>query len=193
MNRPRIYYYVAGVTAAACGAMALSWGSRTSFPGVWPVVVLLLIAFLLQISSTDIRGGNAEGSLSFIAHLATGVLFGAFWGGVVAGLSTAMSQAAARREVLKAVFNIAQRTLSLICAILAYTSLGGTVPPDYLFEGAPWVTETVGPQILAFLAGALVYFALNSLLVSGAVAISAKKPLRKVWTTGYLWVLGYDI
>src|SRR5262249_12671500 len=37
------------------------------------------------------------------------------------------------------------------------------------------------------------YFALNSVLVSGAVAISRGKSFRQVWTTGYLWVLGYDI
>jgi HD-GYP domain-containing protein (c-di-GMP phosphodiesterase class II) len=150
-------------------------------------------AFLLQISATTLRGGDAEGSLSFIVHLAGGVLFGPFWGGLVAATSTALSQAVARREIIKAVFNISQRTLSLASAILAYRLLGGSTPPEYLLPGVAWVARDVVPDVLAFFAAAVVYFALNSVLVSAAISISRGKQLRQVWTTSYLWVLGYDI
>src|SRR5262249_49907910 len=90
-------------------------------------------------------------------------------------------------------FNISQRTFALVSAILVYTALGGTLPPTYLLSGALWVPSDVLRQVVAFFAGASVYFALNSVLVSGAVAISRGKSFRQVWTTGYLWVLGYDI
>jgi hypothetical protein len=185
--------YVALVAALACGTLAFVWQGSSDFPGIWPFAVLLMVAFLLQISATTLRGGDAEGSLSFIVHLAGGVLFGPFWGGLVAGTSTALSQAVARRETIKAVFNISQRTLSLACAILAYRFLGGSTPPDYLLPGVAWVPRDVVPDVLAFFAAAVVYFALNSMLVSGAISISKGKQLRQVWTTRYLWVLGYDI
>lgn len=49
------------------------------------------------------------------------------------------------------------------------------------------------PQLGAFFVGAGVYFVFNSVLVSAAVAISNGKSLSRVWATGHLWVLGYDI
>jgi len=193
-SRPsKITAYVMAVTAVALIIMAVAWGQRTAFPGVWPTLVLLVVAFLLQVAPTIARGGGAEGSLSFIVHQAAGILFGPFWGGGVAAVSSTVSQFVARREPLKALFNISQRTFSLVVAVLVYRLLGGSIPPAYLIPGAEVVADDVVRQVLAFFASTLVYFLLNSLLVSGAVAISGGKSLRKVWTTSVLWVLGYDI
>ncbi len=192
-NAQRITGYVASVAVFAIGVMMIAWRQHATFPGIWPSMVLLLVAFLLQNSATTVRGGDAKGSLSFIVHLAGGVLFGAFWGGWLAAISTALSQVVARREPIKALFNVSQRTLSLASAICIYRLLGGSLPPVYLVPGTPWIAADVIREVLAFFAGALVYFALNSVLVSGAVAISRGKSLRDVWATGYLWVLGYDI
>ena len=177
----------------ATGVMVLAWNYRAPFPGIWPSVVLLLVAFLLQISATETRGGDAEGSISFILHLAGGLLFGAFWGGLVAAVSTAFSQAVARRELLKAVFNVCQRALSLATSILVYRILGGSLPPSYLLPHGIPNSHRIVAEVIAFFAAALLYFALNSVLVSGAVAISKGKSLARVWKTGYLWILGYDL
>jgi putative nucleotidyltransferase with HDIG domain len=173
--------------------MGLAWRQDSLFPGIWPSLILLLVAFLLGVSATTVRGGGAKGSLSFIVHITGGILFGAFWGGGLAAVATALDEIVARREPIKALFNIAQRTLSLACAVLVYRLLGGTLPPAFLSPGATWVARDVVPQVLAFFAGSAVYFAINSALVSGAVAISNSKTFRQVWATGYLWVLGYDI
>jgi len=189
----KIQTYVAAVVLAATALMMFAWGQRTAFPGVWPSVVLLVIGFLLQVSATTARGGGAEGSLSFIVHQAGGVLFGPFWGGLVAAVSTAFSQAVARREVIKALFNVSQRTLSLVVAILVYRALGGATPPNFLVPGASLVPSEVLRGVLAFFSSAFVYFILNTVLVSGAVAITKGKSIRQVWTTSSLWVLGYDI
>lgn len=194
MNRARrIKAYVGFVMVLSILVMGWAWSRNSVLPGLWPSVVLLLVAFLLQISATKVRGGDAEGSLSFIAHLAGGLMFGAFGGGALAAISTAFSQAVARREPIKALFNVSQRTLSLASAVSVYGLLGGSVPPTYLLPGASWIPSQVAIQVIAFFAGAVIYFALNSVLVSGAVAISRGKSLREVWATGYLWVLGYDI
>ena len=194
MSRPgRINCYVVAVALAAVGLMAFAWRQPSTFPGVWPGLVLLLVAFLLQVSATTSRGGDAEGSLSFIVHQAAGLLFGPFWGGLVAAVSTGLSQAVARRERIKAVFNVSQRTLALVAAVLSYELLGGSIPPKYLFPGAAWIPADVARDVLAFFASAFIYFILNSVLVSGAVAISKGKSLRQVWTTSSLWVFGYDI
>jgi putative nucleotidyltransferase with HDIG domain len=83
--------------------------------------------------------------------------------------------------------------LSLVAAVLCYRLLGGSIPPSYLTPGAAWVPSEVAIDVLAFFASAFTYFMLNSVLVSGAVAISKGKSLREVWTKISLWVLGYDI
>lgn len=189
----KINTYVAGVVVTAIALTGYAWHERSAFPGVWPSLVLLLVAFLLQVSATTARGGSAEGSLSFIVHQAAGVLFGPFWGGLVAAGSTAFSQAVARRAPIKALFNVSQRTLSLVVAVLCYKILGGTTPPNYLIPGATWVPGEVVREVLAFFGSAFIYFMLNTLLVSGAVAISNGRSLRQVWTTSSSWVLGYDI
>jgi putative nucleotidyltransferase with HDIG domain len=173
--------------------MALAWTQHSEFPGFWPSLVLLLVAFFLGISATIVRGGGAAGSLSFIVHIAGGILFGALWGGTLAAIATALDELVARREPIKALFNIAQRTLSLAAAILVYQLLGGSQPPAFLSPGTSLAARQIIPQVLAFFAGAFVYFAINSVLVSGAVALSKAKAFREVWKTGYLWVLGYDI
>lgn len=193
MRLNRIYLYVGAVTLTAAALLAYGWASTSTFPGFWPISVLLVVAILLQIQPIISRGGDAEGSLSFIVHQAAGILFGPLWGGVVAAVSTAISQGATPRENLKRVFNVSQRTLSLVASVLLYQILGGSIPPTYLLPGATLVPSQVVQQVLAFFASAVLYFVLNSMLVSGAVAISKGKSLRKVWVTSSLWVLGYDI
>ena len=189
----RIKTFVGSVVVLSAAMMILAWQQHPDFPGAWPSLVLLLVAFLVQISATALRGGDAKGSLSFIVELAGGVLFGAFWGGALSAISTVFSQTVERRPLIKALFNISQRTLCLCSAILVYQMLGGSLPPSYLLPDAVLNSNEVVPQVAAFFAGALVYFALNSILVSGVVAISRGKPFRQVWATGFRWVLGYDI
>ena len=189
----KINAYVIAVAGAAILSMTYGWVVKSAFPGYWPSLVLLLVAFLLQVSATTSRGGHAEGSLSFIVHQAAGILFGPLWGGAIAGISTAMSQTASRREPIKAAFNVSQRILSLVAAVFAYKLLGGSIPPKYLLPGASLVASDVAKDVLAFFASSFVYFMVNSLLVGGVVAISRGKSLREVWTTTSLWTLGYDI
>lgn len=189
----RIKAFVAFVVALSAAMMALSWLQHPESPRFWPYLVLLLVGFLVQISATNLRGGNAKGSLAFIVELASGILFGAFWGGALTAVSTVFSQIVERRPLIKALFNISQRAICLTSSILVYRVLGGSLPPTYLLPGATWVSNEVVQQVFIFYAAAAVYFAVNSVLVSGVVAISTGKRFREVWATGFRWVLGYDL
>jgi HD-GYP domain-containing protein (c-di-GMP phosphodiesterase class II) len=177
---------------AAASLFSVS-GSAGHSPGLWGIGVLLLVAFLLQMTATISRGGDAEGSLSFVIHLSAGVLFGAFWGAIVAGLSTVLSQILLRRQFVKAVFNVAQRVIAVVAAVVVFQTLGGSVPPDFLRPLADIDVSQAVLTVLAFLGGSAVYFIANSILVSTAVALSTQRSFADVWAKTSLWVLGYDL
>ena len=185
--------YVGVIGVASIALMGYAWVTSSPFPGIWPFFVLLLVAVMLQTSPIISRGGDAEGSLSFIVQQAGGILFGPFWGGLVTALSALFTEIVSRRERMKAIFNVAQHTFSVTAGVVVYRLLGGSIPPEYLIRGATLVPGEVAKDVLAFFASACVLFILNSALVSGAVAISTGKSVRRVWTTTSLWVLGYDI
>jgi HD-GYP domain-containing protein (c-di-GMP phosphodiesterase class II) len=193
MKLERIQILVLCAAAFAAASIAALWPARGDFPGVWGIGVLLVVAFLLQVTATDSRGGNAEGSLSFIVHLSAALLFGVVWGAIVAGLSTVLSQVLLKRPAIKAAFNISQRMIATLAATLVFGALGGSTPPLVLTPGAQITTSSLVATILAFLAGAATYFAVNSILVSAAVALTTGRRFSDIWSRAFLWVVGYDI
>jgi putative nucleotidyltransferase with HDIG domain len=193
MPAQRIHLYVAAIAASSVAGLMLATLSGFPFPGFWALSVLICVGFLLEISATTLRGGEAEGSLSFVVHLSAGILFGALWGGVVAAITTALGQVYGRRPTIKLVFNVAQRTVALVGAMLTYQALGGRVPPGFLVAGSSSTPREVVTTVVAFFAGALAYFLINSLAVSGALAITRGRSIKEIWKTNTLWVLGYDL
>jgi HD-GYP domain-containing protein (c-di-GMP phosphodiesterase class II) len=185
--------YVTSVIVAAIAVAVASWLTRGNFPGGWGIGVLIAAGAMLEISATMLRGGDAVGSLSFVVHLSAGILFGPFWGGLVAACSIGVGQIHRRRPPIKAAFNVAQATLALGLSVWVYRGLGGSLPPDFLLHFSAVTVRSVIPEVLAFFASALVYFMVNSLLVSGAVALSQGVSVLQVWRKNTLWVLGYDI
>lgn len=193
MNRPRaIDAYIALICLLAVAALVVSWGFRLPFPGVWALVSLITVAFLLDQGPTELRV-SATGSLSFVIHIASAALFGAFWGAVIAGASTAISLTLQRKQFDKIVFNTAQRSLSVGVAFLLYQFvLGGGVPPAYLANGTASGAETQKDLFLFFVMAATYVFT-NFLAVSGAISISSGRPFREVWHLNYRGLLGYDV
>ena len=187
-----IRLFVAAVTMAALVVTMANWFARGPFPGLWGIGVLVTAGFLLEISSSKSRAGDSAGSLSFLTDLSAGILFGPFWGALVTVASLSFGQIYSRRPLVKAVFNIAQRAFCFALFIWIYKWLGGSIPPSFLQGGSPVTVRVVLPGVLAFLAGGIVYFVANSLLVSGAVAISRQHSFRQVWEKT-LWVFGYDV
>lgn len=192
----RIHAYVAMVAALAVAALVifgLAIPARDVFPGWWGLFVLAFLAFLLEVSSTRLRGGgSAEGTLSFLAHVAAFLLFGGFWAATVVAVSTLAGQIAVRRPPTRVIFNTSQRVLAILFAAGTYFLLGGAIPMS-LVSGNPGSFEGVIRDLGAFVAGVVMYFVANSVAVSGAVAISSGRSFGAIWKTNTLWVLGYDV
>lgn len=188
--------YVAFMVIAAVAM--LGYTSTLAPPPItaWALFSLVLVGFLLEISGTRSVQGGVGGSLVFVFHLAIGLVLGGMWGGLAAGVVKALSQAYQRTNVIKAIFNTAERVLSVTLTFSVYHWLGGQNPPLFLSPvtpAGPVSFEFALREIAIYLASAVVYFIVNSIAVNTVVALASKRPLWSTWRANTLWVLGYDM
>jgi HD-GYP domain-containing protein (c-di-GMP phosphodiesterase class II) len=162
------------------------------FPGWWAFLSFVVVAFVLETLNTQLRV-QAKGSTSFIMHLAAGLLFGGFWAGLIAGISTALGELARGNHVLKIIFNVSQRIVAVVAAALVYTSLGGHLPPSYLAPGITLSSDVLQRDLGLFFLFGSTYFLVNSALVSLVVAISSERSFKEVWSLNTKGVLVYDL
>jgi HD-GYP domain-containing protein (c-di-GMP phosphodiesterase class II) len=189
----RILSYVVLTGVLATLFLVLAWRGSAPTPSPWGLVIFALVGALFEVSSVKLREGDARGHVGFVGDLAAAVLFGGFWGSLLAATSTFVSNAAKGNPAIKVLFNVFQRILSVASAVVVYHLIGGSLPPQFLVTGSEAPFETVLLDLWSFFAGAFVYFFVNSLAVSGAVAISNQRPFRSVWRANTLWILGYDL
>jgi hypothetical protein len=192
MRTSRVYAFVIAVAMAALLAGASLYGVRLPFPGWWPVVTFIFVATLLDSLNTQLRLG-AIGSTSFIMHMSAALLFGGWWGAVIAGASTFLGEIVLEKPVIKILFNVSQRTLAVCLASIAYGALGGHLPPSYLSGGAVLASDIVQRDLGVFFVFASVYFLVNATAVNSAIVLSSGRSFREVWNLNTRGVLAYDI
>jgi HD-GYP domain-containing protein (c-di-GMP phosphodiesterase class II) len=188
--------YVAFMVIAALGMLAYTSTLGPPPIDAWALFSLVLVGFLLEVSGTRSTQGGVGGSLVFVFHLAVGLVLGGMWGGLAAGVVKALSQAYQRTALMKAVFNTAERILSVTLTFSVYHWLGGKNPPLFLrpeTSGAPVSFEFALQEVAVYLASAVVYFIVNSVSVNTVVALASKRPLWSTWRANTVWVLGYDM
>ncbi len=188
----RVPIVVAVVALMAGVLLLLTWRAHVAFPGMWALSSFVLVAFLLERSGSDLRF-ETKGSTSFVVHLAGGLLFGGFWGALIAGSSTVLSELDQRKTAIKIIFNTAQRIVAVAGASLIVGALGAGVPLLDFTSESPLVQSAVQRSALLYLLFAAAYFAINSTAVSFVVALSTGRRFREVWNLTYRGVLGYDI
>ena len=188
--------YVAIMVVVALGLLVLTGATESRATDYWALFSLAFVGCLLEVSGTRNHRGGVGGSLVFIFHLAVGLILGGFWGALTAGFVNAVSQVYQRTTPLKAVFNVAERVVSVGFTFSIYYMLGGSTPPKFLMPAGPngpVIFEDALIEVIIFLGSAVTYFVVNSLLVNTAVALASRKPFWSTWRTNTVWVLGYDI
>jgi diguanylate cyclase (GGDEF)-like protein len=179
--RPRVgsplWVYLASVTAAGLAALVAAVASvpaggllhLLTEPLFWAVAGLALLAEIRPIvapAKSHPDYGTAALTFCFAAFL--------YWGFPVAALlrcaTILVAALVARQAVFRALFNVAQLTLSLGAAGLVL-SAAGTHPQPL----APWLPE--GEQLLAVALAAIAYFAVNFVLVDVAAALHSRAPV----------------
>ncbi|HJU91008.1 MAG TPA: hypothetical protein VJ672_16605, partial [Gemmatimonadaceae bacterium] len=115
---------------------------------------------------------GAAGSVSFIPFLAAAVL-GPTWHSLAAVSGAQLiAELLRRKSALKTIFNLSQVSFSVAAGILVYRALGG-VP--LLSETSVSLASAAAQVAIPGLGLVLVYFGSNSLLVTGAVALSENR------------------
>jgi putative nucleotidyltransferase with HDIG domain len=183
---------VIAVLAAALLAGVSLLPAAQPFPGWWPIATFVFVATLLDTLNTQLRL-SAIGSTSFIIHISGALLFGGWWGAVIAGVSTLLGEVALNKPALKIIFNVSQRVLAVSLASIAYSALDGHLPPSYLIGGATLSSPAVQTDLGVFFVFATTYFLVNATAVDMAVALSSGRAFREVWNLNTRGVLAYDI
>jgi HD-GYP domain-containing protein (c-di-GMP phosphodiesterase class II) len=189
-RRTTVFVILTALVALALGV--ISWNSRQPSPGIWPLLSFIFMAFLVEQSSTELKV-SARGSTSFVMHMSAGLLFGGYWGGVIAALSSGLGQLAIGNRPAKVAFNVSQRAASVMFAVLAYHLLGGGLPPAYMQVVGTVESSAIQRDFFLFFAYAATYFVVNSMAVSGVVALSTERSFRDVWSLNTRGVIGYDL
>jgi HD-GYP domain-containing protein (c-di-GMP phosphodiesterase class II) len=188
----RLSLFVLAIALGAIAAGAGVWPSRLPFPGWWPFATFLFVSTLLETLNTQLRLA-ALGSTSFIMHIATALLFGGWWGAIVAAIATFFGEVARGNPPIKMVFNVSQRILAVSLGVLAYQSLGAELPPTYLASTATLASSSVQRDLGVFFLFAFVYFLVNSAAVNSAIVLSSGRAFREVWNLNSRGVLAYDL
>jgi len=158
---------VMGVAAGIVGAI---FGSSTDVIGLLAVIALVGLGEALALELDD---GSI--SVSAVGMLAGASLFGPR-AGLALAVTTAVVQWSARRPAIHHVlFNVGALSLASLAAAGMF-ALG--------FDGGLGELVTVG----AGLAAGATYFAINTGLVSLALALEGREPWWRVWHERFLWL-----
>jgi len=181
MNNAVKIYVIAVALAGATAFHAVSL-VPADLTGSLPIAFwLATIGLGANLLSYQLRQGGS-GAVSFIPFLATLVLIPNIVGVTSVILVVAFTEAIARRQLLKASFNIAQQTLSASLAVLIYLGAGGRpvgATTDFLLL----------PQLGLFIS----YMLTNSLSVSTVIALNEQSNVWRTWRANNTQTVIYDL
>src|SRR6202050_723576 len=171
--------YVAGLALVAfvCFAFAFFHWQSTD-----PVKFVCYLVAVILASSLKVSLPGIEGTLSvnFLFTL-IGILEMSLPETLLIGLVSTLAQfywrPARQLKAVHVVFNLSQVT---VCSAAAYGAY--KLVSIYVVHGA-------GP--LALLVAAITHFACNTTAMSTIIGLTEDKPIRKVWTSSYLWSFPY--
>lgn len=190
LNRTDIYVAVVSLAAILAGVGLSAMGTPPTDAEIAAALYMSAMGILAHFMLYKLpRGGH--GSVAFIPFLAA-ALIAPKWVSVlaVAALVTVMEGLLRRRQPIKALFNVAQGSLSLSLAIMLFLALGGR-PLAELRDAS--LLAAAAQNFLPTIALIVTFFAVNSLLVSGVLAIIGGTSLSHVWKKNTLATIPYDV
>lgn len=181
--RQAVRVYIAAVVAATCIALALLvWLAPTFSEDELRAVLTLGVIALAAHAMGHKLSSRTGGAVSLIPFLAIAALSPNWLAAVSVMVVSLTVQVVRRRPLEKGVFNTFQHGLAVSVAILLYRILGGTS----VLAGGPLPYLGIAGMFVA-------YSAVNSVSVSGVVALSEQRRFGEVWTESCLGTIAYDL
>ena len=177
----RVYIIVVWISAAAFLLLAMY---KSQVPGhavissgellFWAAIVILAESFVIYL---PLSGCLSIGTAIDIPII---LMFGPTLAAAYGALGALSSLIVRRAPFYRVLFNIAQFILTMGISSWVYQSLA---------QGVNFVEE---PQLIAvFILTIMVYFGLNSGLLSVVIGLSEGLSLRAVWIKNHFWTIGY--
>lgn len=171
----RIRAYVGSLVVLA--AFTFAWVyeispdvSRSTLKGALWFAALAALSGLLAYKKAARR---ETGSVAFLPMLASVIVAPSWITVACLGAATVVVEVAARRVLIKAVFNVAQAMFWVACAVLAYHYLGGQP-----------LRRDAAVYYPAFVAALAAFAFIHSSALAGAISISEGKSFFEVWWSG---------
>jgi hypothetical protein len=133
---------------------------------------------------------GSDGSIAFIPFLAATIISPTWASVMAATLSVLLAEVWKRRAPVKVLFNVMQISFSISIATIVFRLIGGTAllssPAMPLLGGAE-------QNLIPILAVIAVFFAINTLLISGVIAVSEGASLFHIWRQNTITSFSYDL
>jgi PAS domain S-box-containing protein len=178
VTRPALSLYVGAVIVTG-GALLVQCAPR-GYPE--PLLTLTLLASVLVLSVFKVRlplgRGNSTMSMAYAVDFAALMLVGPDLAMVMAAAGVLIQctvRVKKRQPVHRTAFSVASVIIAVYAAGLAWAALRGT-----LHEG---IYSLVGPLSAA----TMTYFAVNTMLVAGAIALSSGVSALREWNREFFW------
>lgn len=190
MSNPRRAYEI----VITCCALTVGWALYAIEPaipteGLEALFFLCVLAFVAEVLAL-LMPNTIYGSVAFVPYLSA-VLIVPHWITVVGVAAVRLVlEVCARRVLHKAIFNIAQQSLAVACAVLVFKFTAGE--SMYALSGYSLSQITI-INGLPTLAAFVVSFAVNTSLVAGHVSVSTARPFGEVWRGTNLSTIGTDV
>jgi hypothetical protein len=177
--------YVGAICIAALAALAylLRFASAGSSASVRASAAFVLLGLICHAHSYRVAKGSTLGSIAFLPYLAAVTLSPTWVTAALVSLAAVLAETFFRRvrSGIKATFNVAQYSLSVSASVIAYRALGG----ESLLAGAD-------VAVPAYVAAFVLFIGVNTLAVSGVIAVSEGRSVIAIWRQNTVGTLAYD-
>lgn len=179
----KIQRYVTGVTIAGLILFGALYLIDPGVPAGYLLPALCFLVFGLMASSMSYRSSrNTTGSIAYLPVL-TGLFLVPHWTGVLGATAAAfIADLILRRSPIKVVFNTAANLFAASLVVICYRFLGG----------GSLLTLSEFAFVPYFVA-VLLFFAMNSLTISGIVGIQEDRNPLGLWLKRLRFTLVYDL
>lgn len=181
--------YVVGVTGAGAMTVVQSLLEVARQPIGWDWMILALLTLVSGSATVRIPGLPATFSVSETFVFTSVLLFGPAAGTLIVALDAlVISSWASYREgqpIHKSLFNVCALPLTIWVSSHAFFLLAGPDVRPLVFSPE---AANVGKLVLPLLAFTLLYFGLNSWIITFAIALERGLPAFRIWRDNFLWL-----